>query len=179
MQRILCTTRLCNISVIKDECRLIYEGKEWTASKAKIHKRILRLNRRPLSKIASFLVRTMAHRTPFVLILIMSCYITFAGDRISQSATLFLNPIDGFLQKRKINRQLFPKFIEVSSCRLAGSFLLLICHQLKKVCGGEENKDFRYASDVLLFWFDLRTRRKSFTETHHSNVFSGAFVNKK
>jgi len=43
-----------------------------------------------------------AHRTPFVLILIMSCYITFVGDRISQSATLF-NAVDGFLQKRKIN----------------------------------------------------------------------------
>ena len=27
--------------------------------------------------------------------------------------------------------------------------------------------------------FGLRTRRKSFTETHHSNVFSGAFLNKK
>lgn len=122
----------------------------------------------------------MAHRTPLVLILIMSCYITFVGDRISQSATLF-NAVDGFLQKRKINKQLFPKFTEVCSCRLAGSFLLLICHQLKKVCGGEENKDFRYASDVLLFWLDLRTRRKSFTEKHHSNilVFSGVFLNKK
>lgn len=122
----------------------------------------------------------MAHRTPLVLILIMSCYITFVGDRISQSATLF-NAVDGFLQKRKINKQLFPKFTEVCSCRLAGSFLLLICHQLKKVCGGEENKDFRYASDLLLFWLDLCTRRKSFTETLHSNilVFSGAFLNKK